>query len=118
MFLTHHQLSVVISTIYWTLLLFFPTLIIQVMTSENSAPTSSPNAAELFRIPLTVDLALHAVPALSMILDFFFYETKYTEKEVQFGAPAALSVYAVGYGLWVEYCAKQNKGICELALLP
>ncbi|KAJ3502323.1 hypothetical protein NLJ89_g8942 [Agrocybe chaxingu] len=106
-------LAVVVSSIYWTLLLFFPALIIQKDLSgpSGAVPSSSPDAAPEFRLPLSIDLALHAAPALSVILDFFVFERKYNKKEVEVGAPAAISLYALGYTLWVEHCARENDGI-------
>ncbi|CAA7271803.1 unnamed protein product [Cyclocybe aegerita] len=106
-------LAVVISSIYWTLLVFFPALIIQKNLSgpSGAVPSSSTNATPEFRLPLTIDLALHAAPALSIILDFFVFERKYNKNEVEAGAPVAISLYALGYTLWVEHCAQKNDGI-------
>jgi len=82
-----------------------------------SEPTASPDAFAAFRLPLMVDLSLHAVPAVAMLLDFFLYETKYSKKEMQFGVPIALFSYAAVYGFWVEHCAKHNEGICMFYFL-
>ncbi|KAF9483902.1 hypothetical protein BDN70DRAFT_873302 [Pholiota conissans] len=103
--------SVVISLIYWSLLALFPSLIIPPMNStEPSTPSSSSTSPPLFYLPLTVDLSLHAVPAISLTLDFFFFERKYTKKEVHVIAPIAAAGFALWYGSWVEYCGKMNNG--------
>ncbi|KDR81504.1 hypothetical protein GALMADRAFT_239488 [Galerina marginata CBS 339.88] len=100
-------LSVVISVIYWSLILFMPRLILQSFSDQSSLSTLS---ADLFRIPLSIDLALHAAPCLFLLFDFFFFEVKYSKNEVNFGAPVAAIVFSVWYSLWVEHCGKKNDG--------
>jgi len=107
------QIAVVISSIYWTLLLAFPTLILPSLPIDPSEPSSSGAAPALARIPLSVDVSLHAVPAISLLLDFLFFERKYSKKAAYALGPVLALAYAVGYGWWVEYCAKHN-GVCEL----
>lgn len=103
------QLSVVISSIYWSLIILLPHLILP----ATAAPNSSPSSPELYRIPLTLDLALHAVPCLSLVLDFFCFEKKYDKQNVKVGAPIAAFAFSLWYTLWVEHCAQKNNGICE-----
>lgn len=67
----------------------------------------------LFRIPMNLDLTLHALPAISMILDFFVFERSYTDEETAFAVPFTAGMYGIGYGLWVEHCAKHNDGVCK-----
>jgi hypothetical protein len=105
------QLAVVISSIYWTLLLVFPSLIIA-KDPRVAEPSVSGEAPPEIRLPLKHDLALHAVPGLSLLLDFILFEQPYTGKIVTLGAPLVCLAYAVGYGSWVEYCATFN-GTCE-----
>ncbi|KAH9484250.1 UPF0641 membrane protein [Psilocybe cubensis] len=105
-------LSVVISTIYWSLVTVFPHLILQASSpSESSTPSSSPITPELFHIPLSIDLALHAVPCISLLIDFFIFEKKYNKQEVKVGAPIAAIGFSLWYTLWVEHCARMNNGI-------
>lgn len=75
-------------------------------------PSSSLSEPAPFRLPLHVDLSLHAVPAVSLILDFFVFEKKYTEREVNVVAPFAAVAFASWYGTWVEHCGKMNNGLC------
>ena len=108
----HSQLSVVVSTIYWTLLLFFPSLILQPIPGT-PVPSSSEEAPAMARIPLSLDLALHAAPAISLLLDFFLFERSYGQRAAALGATAMCVVYCVWYGTWVEYCASKNNGWCK-----
>ncbi|PPQ83341.1 hypothetical protein CVT25_003980 [Psilocybe cyanescens] len=103
-------LSVVISSIYWTLISLFPHLIIPQTASESTAPNSSSMSPEIFRIPIYIDLALHAVPCISLLVDFFFFEKKYNSQEVKIGAPTAAVGFSIWYVLWVEHCARMNNG--------
>lgn len=68
------------------------------------------------RIPLRVDLALHAVPSLALLIDFLFLEPKFSKLQVRYGAPLVVSLAAVSYASWVEYCASFN-GSCKQSLL-
>ena len=99
------QLSVVVSSIYWTLLSLSPTLILQSIPHPNLA-NSVP-----FQLPLSVDLALHASPVLTLVIDFVLFETKYGNDTLSI-APLVLSTFAIWYGSWVEHCAKNNNGTC------
>ncbi|TFY79997.1 hypothetical protein EWM64_g4020 [Hericium alpestre] len=68
-------LEVVVSIIYWGLILFAPGLILQ------SFPTASGAAAPPFHLRTDVDLALHALPSLALTLDFVLFERKYSPAE-------------------------------------
>lgn len=59
-----------------------------------------------------MDLALHAAPAISLLLDFFLFEKKYSKNQASYGGFVVASLAGTGYGWWVEYCAKHN-GTCE-----
>ncbi|KAH7923523.1 hypothetical protein BV22DRAFT_578216 [Leucogyrophana mollusca] len=100
-------LTVVISIVYWSLLLFFPNLILQKEILENE-PSSAPAVPNLVRIPLEVDLSLHAVPFMSMVADFMLFEQKYTKKQARYGAPLLVLLYGIWYASCVEYCATFN----------
>lgn len=103
------QLAVVISTIYWTLLFTAPNLILRPDDSEPSSSTKSPR---LSRIPVEMDVSLHAVPAISLLLDFFLLERKYTRKQAIYGGFVVAATSGLWYAWWVEECAKYN-GTCE-----
>ena len=108
------QLAVVISTIYWTLLFASPNLILR--KEEALSGSSSPSASKLMRIPMSMDIALHAVPAISLLLDFFLLERKYTPKQAAYGGFIVAAISGFWYAWWVEECAKYN-GICEYMFL-
>ncbi|KAJ3927619.1 MAG: FAR-17a/AIG1-like protein [Lentinula lateritia] len=101
-------LSITISSIYWPLLLLATQLILQNGSGE---PSSSPHAPQpLLRIPLPMDLSLHAVPALTLLVDFLLFEKKYTRKEIRYGGTSISVVYTIFYAWWVERCAGFNGG--------
>ncbi|KAF8902026.1 FAR-17a/AIG1-like protein [Gymnopilus junonius] len=99
-------LSIIISVIYWSLLLFMPQFILQSFHEE--PPLSSTSSLDLFRIPLSLDLALHACPASFLLLDFFLFEKKYSKRYVNVAGPLSIVCFSIWYGLWVEYCGKKN----------
>lgn len=68
------------------------------------------------RIPLGVDLALHAAPGIALVLDFFLFETKYTRHQVTRVAPLSAVLFGFWYVSWVEYCAIHN-GRCTSSML-
>ncbi|RXW18876.1 hypothetical protein EST38_g6977 [Candolleomyces aberdarensis] len=111
LFVTAMPLAVVITSIYWTLLLLFPKLIVVQDFSQPGSPSSSSEAPKPFYLPLSIDLALHACPAIALMVDFFAFESKYTASEVKYAVPAIVACYCVFYGSWVEYCATKNNGI-------
>ena len=89
-------------------MILFPKLILP--TASDSA--NSTEITPLVRLPLWIDLALHAIPALSILADFFLFELKYQSKDVQVGAPITAAAFALWYGFWVEHCGKIN-GVCK-----
>ncbi|KAH8106738.1 FAR-17a/AIG1-like protein [Cristinia sonorae] len=107
-FMIAMPLAVVISTIYWTLLLAFPHLILRPDMEGESEPSSSSKASQFARIPVQMDLALHAVPAISLLLDFFLLERKYTNKQAIYGGFFVAAASGLWYAWWVEECAKFN----------
>lgn len=102
------QLAFVISSIYWPLMLFFPHLIMRSM-DEQPLPGALP---QLMRLPLATDLALHALPLFTLLIDFFVFQPKFSKIHVHKVAPIALVVFTVWYVSFVEYCAAFN-GSCE-----
>jgi hypothetical protein len=61
-----------------------------------------------------MDLALHAAPAIAVLIEFLLIERKYTGKAASIGAPIVTVLYGVSYSVWVEYCAAYN-GHCEFS---
>lgn len=104
------QLAIVISVIYWTLLLALPHLILPADPNA-TVPTSASAVPEPQRLPLRTDLALHAAPAISMIIDFYFLERKYPKSISRYGSLVVAAVLGTWYACWVEYCASFN-GMC------
>ncbi|PBK80833.1 hypothetical protein ARMGADRAFT_819906 [Armillaria gallica] len=98
----------VIVSVYWTLLLLFPSLILQKYVP--SELTSSHDALPLARIPLPLDLAMHVVPGLSLVLDFLVFEKKYSQELVKLAVPVVLTCGGM-YSSWAERNAKLNDGI-------
>jgi hypothetical protein len=94
-------IATIVSSIYWTLLLSFPHLILQALPESSASPF----------LPLTMDLALHAAPCLSLLADFMIFERKYSRKALFYVAPTVTLVCTVWYGWWVEHCALKN-GTC------
>ncbi len=97
-------------SVYWTLLLLFPSLILQKYVP--SELTSSHDALPLARIPLPLDLAMHVVPGLSLVLDFLVFEKKYSQELVKLAVPVVLTCGGM-YSSWAERNAKLNDGICK-----
>ena len=86
-----------------------PNLILQAAPAPGSSPlTSAPEAPPLIRIPLSVDLALHVCPALTLLIDFFCFENSYSAKEAGRDAVRVASLFGLWYSVWVEYCASYN----------
>lgn len=67
------------------------------------------------RIPLDIDISLHAAPAITLLLDFLLFETKFSKQRVRY-APLVVGVATLWYACWVEYCAQQNGGACVFFL--
>ncbi|KIM80725.1 hypothetical protein PILCRDRAFT_821982 [Piloderma croceum F 1598] len=99
--MTAMPLAVIIALIYWTLILFYPSLIL--LTDPLS---STPEA--LVWTPLPIDLALHAVPGLALFIDFILLESKFSKNEARYGAPLVVFLSTVAYSSWAEYCATFN----------
>ncbi|KAF8710992.1 NOL1 NOP2 sun family, partial [Rhizoctonia solani] len=102
--------SIIVSGIYWTLMLALPHLILPPIetSSEPVEPSSAPEAPQFYRIPLKMDLALHLVPSISLVLDFFILERKYAARQLKTQAPFLATLAAVSYATWAEYCASKN----------
>ncbi|KAK0205386.1 FAR-17a/AIG1-like protein [Desarmillaria ectypa] len=98
----------VVVSVYWTLLLLFPSLILQKYVPAE--PTSSHDALPLARIPLPLDLAMHVVPGLSLVLDFLVFEKKYSQEHIKLAVPVVLTCGGM-YSSWAERNAKLNGGI-------
>ncbi len=112
------QLAIVISVIYWTLLLAMPHLILpdDPNTATGAEPTASSAVPESQRLPLQTDLALHAAPAIALFIDFYFFQRKYPKNISCYGAMVLAAVLGTWYSCWVEYCASYN-GMCTYFVL-
>jgi hypothetical protein len=95
--------EVVVTLIYWPLMLFLPAALMQSFESEASS-----DVPQFYRIPLSLDLSLHAAPALALLADFTFFEAKYGKNATRYGAPVASLVFAVWYASCAEYFASFN----------
>jgi len=109
-------LACTISSIYWGLLLFAPGLILPRLPAASGSPAAplpgEPSSeSHLIRIPLHLDLALHAVPGISMALDFFLFEKKYTWNQAWKQAPFMVILFVFWYGGLTEYLGYLNDGI-------
>ncbi|KAI0327178.1 hypothetical protein GY45DRAFT_1347945 [Cubamyces sp. BRFM 1775] len=100
-------ISIVISTVYWSLLTFMPHMILM-SDPETTVPTSSGRVPKPERIPLHVDLALHAAPAISMFIDFYFLEPRFPKTVSRKGAIILSGIFGTWYSFCVEYCASYN----------
>ncbi|OCH95044.1 hypothetical protein OBBRIDRAFT_788778 [Obba rivulosa] len=107
LFMIAMPLAVVISSIYWTLLTVMPHLILRPDLGPTT-PTSSATVPALQRIPLKMDLALHAAPAISLLVDFLLFERKYPRLQARYGAIVVTAIAGIWYACWVEYCAQYN----------
>ncbi|KZT68198.1 hypothetical protein DAEQUDRAFT_751434 [Daedalea quercina L-15889] len=106
-------ISTIVTTVYWTLLIFWTEMIL----AARPIPIKSPSPDELvpsfseptiLRIPLKIDLALHAVPAISLLAEFFFVERKYSRGQAVYGGILMTALACSSYAPWIEYCAKSN----------
>ncbi|KAL1304601.1 hypothetical protein AAFC00_003570 [Neodothiora populina] len=84
-------LEVLISILYWGLWTLDPKLVM-------------PDWAIV--LPLHVDLAFHAVPAIVLVLDLLFFSPPYAVGALP--AFGLSGVIAVAYWFWVETCFKHN----------
>ncbi|ORY25722.1 FAR-17a/AIG1-like protein [Naematelia encephala] len=102
--------ELVISSIYWPLVLLAPHLMFPPNPDLVSSPepSSIPQADLLFRIPLWMDLSMHALPAAVLLLDFFALERRYTPPASTFGAPILAFTFGGAYANWIEHCASIN----------
>ena len=97
-----------IASIYWVLLILSPKLIL--IQGDGSDKVASPEV--FYMIPLHIDMALHAAPSAFLVLHFFLFEKKFTDREKKYDPPAMVAVFAFWYICCVEYFAKLNN-FCE-----
>ncbi|KAF8518421.1 FAR-17a/AIG1-like protein [Hysterangium stoloniferum] len=102
-------LAVIVSMIYWSLILFAPSLILPPAPDFDSVLSSSSAASPLARVPLPLDIALHASPLITLLLEFILYQEPYSSYDVSYTAPVLIIVAGIWYGSFVEYCASYNK---------
>ncbi|KAI6040597.1 FAR-17a/AIG1-like protein [Pisolithus marmoratus] len=94
----------VVSSVYWSLRLFAPSLI---LFPAEISPTSPTPVHGLVKLPLLADIAMHLAPMLSLLTDFVFFEPKFSARQMAI-APIIMIAYAVVYATAVEYFASQN----------
>ena len=91
-----------------------PSLILRPKDQEGhdvDPSVSSEASDDLVRVPMYLDLALHAIPGTVLLVDFFLFERKYPKKHAQYGGAMVAVIAGVWYAWWVEYCAEHN-GTC------
>ncbi|TXT13749.1 hypothetical protein VHUM_01116 [Vanrija humicola] len=98
--------EITISAIYWPLIIFAPALMLPPKLDAAPGPDGTPPA--LFWIPLWMDLGLHAIPAASLIIDFFLLEKKYQPPTSTRIVTWLATGLGVAYGRWAEHCNKIN----------
>ncbi|KAI6162586.1 FAR-17a/AIG1-like protein [Pisolithus thermaeus] len=94
----------VVSSVYWSLLIFAPSLIL--IPIEISSTSSSP-VPGLMKLPLLTDLAMHLAPFLSLLTDFALFEPKFSSRQMAI-APIIIIAYAAVYVGALEYFAARN----------
>ncbi|KZV88312.1 hypothetical protein EXIGLDRAFT_839341 [Exidia glandulosa HHB12029] len=100
--------SIIVTEVYWPLILLAPSLIAEVDLGPG-VDGMPPPAAFMYPLPIPLDLALHAAPALALLVDFFAFEHRYSRWQA-LNAGFPLSVFTgVAYGTWTEYCASANR---------
>ena len=77
--------------------------------AASAAPESPP---ELGYMPLPADLALHASPIVSLIVDFYFFEKRYPTEEAVYEGAMICAIAGIAYCSWVEWLAAHN-GSCK-----
>ena len=93
-----------------------PSLILRPKSQEGVDLAESPEAADDFvRVPMYLDLALHAVPGTVLLVDCFLFERKYPKKHARYGGALVAIIAGAWYAWWVEHCAAHN-GICTSRL--
>ncbi|KAJ7740719.1 FAR-17a/AIG1-like protein [Mycena maculata] len=103
LFMAGMPIATMVSSIYWTLLLTNPHLILQAIPGEPG------EASTILVLPLRIDLALHAVPCLALLADFMIFEHRYGRKAILYAAPAITLICTLWYASWVEHCATKNR---------
>ncbi|CCL99345.1 uncharacterized protein FIBRA_01363 [Fibroporia radiculosa] len=107
-------IGIIVTPVYWGLFLFFPELILQPLPDsmmprpDELVPSAASSLDHLQRIPIQVDLALHACPVIALLLDFYLVERKYTRTQAVYGGLSVCAVACILYGSWVEYLAPFN----------
>lgn len=105
-----------ISVVYWSLLFLKPSLVLRRNTPDGLNLTLSVKPSDdLIRVPLHLDLALHAVPGFVLLLDFFLFEQKYARDQARYKGAFVTAFASIWYGWWVEHCASFN-GSCKSRL--
>nr|ODN99741.1 hypothetical protein L204_02174 [Cryptococcus depauperatus CBS 7855] len=102
--------ELVISLIYWSIIIIAPELMLPPTSPSASQGEASSSSAQpdLFRIPLWMDLSMHLLPTVALLLDFFLLEKKYPKPFSTYIASLLAAMFGIAYGVWVEHCASIN----------
>lgn len=96
--------EILISLLYWPILLFDPSLLIpprKVADPRNPAQF----IWETIRLPLLDDLSFHAAPAIFLLVDYLAFSPPFP-KDIH---PLLVSAFSTAaYGIWVEICHSKN----------
>ncbi|KAI5997372.1 FAR-17a/AIG1-like protein-domain-containing protein [Pisolithus albus] len=100
----HSQMDFVVTSVYWSLRMFAPSLIL-LPTEASSTPSLPPRG--LMRLPLPIDLAMHLAPFVSLLIDFALFEPKFSSRQMAI-APIVMITYATVYAGALERFAALN----------
>ncbi|KAH9857046.1 FAR-17a/AIG1-like protein [Lenzites betulinus] len=102
--------AMVVAAIYWNLRLFMPEMLFGWDTPGTTTPVEESGSEVLSQevVYLPVDLALHAAPAITMFIDFYFIEERYSKGASLWGSIICVGFAGSWYGWFVERCARYN----------
>lgn len=112
----------------WSLVAFKPDLMFPPNPdlASSQEPSAAPSSDLLFRIPLWMDISMHAAPAIALLIgeprsqsvnggwantagvEFFVLEPPYFPPASTWGATFLASLLGTVYGSWIEHCATIN----------
>lgn len=99
--------SCIVTLIYWSLLIFIPSLIIpaeSVQLDPSLDLAGTPQVLpESTRLPLAHDFLLHVVPTAAQILDFLLFHRSYPKRTLSFSAPIVHAIAGICYAFFIEF---------------
>lgn len=96
-----------VSSIYWPLIIFLPTLLLPPAASGAIDPDF------FVGLPIDIELGLHLLPAFALLIEFFAFEARYSHVAAAKESRQLAAGFASFYACFVEYCALYNSGTCE-----